>query len=122
MMDNLTVSTGETETYQTRYKREWLFEQDAFFPFCCEGDPKKNNFKRVSMSYRTSEIRILRFNALTLRHSDFTGSWAITRFSWAITRSIICSNMSFSLFAFCEVEILENARELVVEFSEIKLY
>ena len=28
------------------------------------------------------------------------------------------------LFSFCffEVEILENARELVVEFSEIKLY
>ena len=77
---------------------------------------------RVPMSYRTSEIRILRFNALTLRHSDFTGSWAITRFSWAITRCIICSNMIFPLFAFCEVEILENARERVVEFSEIKLY
>ena len=116
----LTVSTDETVTHQKRYEYEWLSEQVVFFFLLRGWDNEKQ--LRVPMSYRTSEIRILRFNALTLRHSDFTGSWAMTRFSWAITRCIICSNMSFPLFASCEVEILENARDRVVEFSEIKLY
>ena len=78
-----------------------------YFLFFLLGGWDNEKQSRVPKSNRTWDLRILRSNALTLRHSHLTGSWTITRF-------IIYSNMSFSFL------LLVGLRR-VLEISEIKL-